>query len=338
MVVPAALSAERLPAPSTRPPRVSVALSFALHGLALVPLLFAGTSGSAPIDEPAFMVEVSLAAPAPSDATDPADPQPSESSIDVPVPDQPRPVDATDVTPPAPTIVETKVDVPVPDQPPPVNSADITPPPPKIVETRIDLPAPDQPPPVEVGEIADRKVELPKPEEPPPLATADLKPVVPPKPVEPPKAQPPVPSQPQAQPKPKPPAPVNPAPARPAQKPAVTQTESAPNSGTSQVTQTAAAQQPLIVWEHHPRFRTPPRPAVYPPRAIELGQQGEALVRVRLEPSGEAAEILLWRGTGHEMLDKAALAAVRGWHFLPAMREGRAVAAWVEIPVRFHLR
>ena len=61
-------------------------------------------------------------------------------------------------------------------------------------------------------------------------------------------------------------------------------------------------------------------------------------MRVRLEPSGEAAEILLWRGTGHEMLDKAALAAVRGWQFLPAMREGRAVAAWVEIPVRFHLR
>ena len=34
MVVPAALSAERLPAPSTRGPRVSMALSLALHGLA----------------------------------------------------------------------------------------------------------------------------------------------------------------------------------------------------------------------------------------------------------------------------------------------------------------
>ena len=204
------------------------------------------------------------------------------------------------------------------------------------METKVDVPVSDQPPPVEMAEIADRKVELPAPEEPPPLATADLKPVAPPKRVEPPKPQPPVPPQPQA--KPKPAAPANPAPARPAQKPAVTQTESAPNTGTAQVTQTAAAQQPAIIWEHHPRFRSPPRPAVYPPRAIELGQQGEALVRVRLEPSGAAAEILLWRGTGHEMLDKAALAAVRGWQFLPAMREGRAVAAWVEIPVRFHLR
>lgn len=274
-----------------------MALSFAFHGLAVAPLMFAGTSGNAPLDEPAFLVEVSLAAPAPS-----------ESGVELPEPDEPRPVDATDVSPSSP----------------------------EIGEITLDLPAPDQPPPVEVAEIADRKVEPPPPEEPPPLAAADLKEVTPPKPVKPPKPQPPPPSA--AQPKTKQAASANPAPTRPAQKPAVTQTESAPNTGTATVTQTAAAQQPAIVWEHHPRFRTPPRPAVYPPRAIELGQQGEALVRVRLQPNGEAAEILLWRGTGHEMLDKAALAAVRGWHFLPAMRQGRAVAAWVEIPVRFHLR
>ena len=110
MVVPAALSAERQPAPPTRPQRVSVALSFALHGLAAVPLLLAGTSGSTPVDEPAFLVEVAVAAPAPTDATGPADPQPSESSVELPVPDQPRPVDATDITPPSPNIVETKVE------------------------------------------------------------------------------------------------------------------------------------------------------------------------------------------------------------------------------------
>jgi len=316
-----------------------MALSFAFHGLAAVPLLLAGTSGSTPTDEPAFLVEVSLAAPAPSDMVDPADSRPGETGVDLPLPDEPRPVDATDLTPPSPTTVETEVDVPVPDQPPPVNTADLVPPSSKAVEARIDVPVPDQPPPVDVAEIADRTIDLPAPNEPPPLVTTDLKPVTPPKPAEPPKPQPPQPlSQAKVPSKPKPPAPAKPTPARPAQKPAMTQTESTPNAGTAQVTRTAAAQPPPIVWEHHPRFRTPPRPAVYPPRAIELGQQGEALVRVRLEPSGAAAEILLWRGTGYELLDKAALAAVRGWHFLPAMREGRAVAAWVEIPVRFRLR
>jgi protein TonB len=61
-------------------------------------------------------------------------------------------------------------------------------------------------------------------------------------------------------------------------------------------------------------------------------------VRVRLDPDGSAVEIVLFRGSGFELLDRAALTAVRGWHFLPAVRDGRPVAAWVEIPVRFHLR
>lgn len=258
MVVAASLSADRLPAPSTREPRASMALSFALHGLALVPLLLAGASGSAPSEEPALLVEISLAAPAPT--PDPA--------IDVPVADPPPPIDASEI---APTIVE-----------------------------------------------------LPSPDEPPPLDIADLKPIDPPKP------QP----KPQAAPTPQ----AKPAPPRPAPKPAVTQTATAPDAGTAQITQTATAAPSAIVWEHHPRFRVPPRPAVYPPRAIELGHQGEALVRVRLQPDGSAAEIVLWRGSGFDLLDKAALAAVRGWQFMPAMRNGHAVAAWVEIPVRFHLR
>lgn len=119
----------------------------------------------------------------------------------------------------------------------------------------------------------------------------------------------------------------------------MTQTTTTPDAGTAQVTQSATgAAQPLIVWEDRPRFRVPPRPAAYPPRAVELGQQGEALVRVRLDPDGSAAEILVWRGSGFDLLDRAALAAVRDWKFLPAVRDGRAVAAWVEIPIRFHLR
>jgi protein TonB len=238
-----------------------MALSFALHGLALVPLLLAGASGGAPSEEPALLVELSLAAPAPT----------SESAIDIPTSDPPPPVDASEIAPTA--------------------------------------------------------VELPPPDEPPPIDTADLKPIDPPPP---PNPQP----KPQAAPTPQ----AKPAPPRPAPRPAVTQTATAPDAGTAQITRTATAPQSAIVWEHHPRFRVPPRPAVYPPRAIELGHQGEALVRVRLQPDGSAAEIVLWRGSGFDLLDKAALAAVRGWQFMPAMRNGHAVAAWVEIPVRFHLR
>jgi protein TonB len=161
-------------------------------------------------------------------------------------------------------------------------------------------------------------IELAPPEEPPPLDVSDLKPVEPPKPKPPPK--------PEQQ--------------RPAAKPAAPKRAPSHDFGTAAEAQQAAGflAAPAIVWEGKPRYRHPPTPAVYPPRAIELNQQGEAVVRVRLDPDGSAVEIVLFRGSGFELLDRAALAAVRGWHFLPAVRDGKPVAAWVEIPVRFHLR
>lgn len=278
MVVPAALSAERLPAPATRGSRGSLALSLALHGLILVPLLLAGVAGSNASDEPALMVELSLAAPTPGPE--------AEAKAD-----QPETKEQPSETPPDPEL-------------------------PSVEEIAAVLPPPEPEP--ELSLKPEIKVELPPPQEPPPLKAADLKPPTPPKP----KAAPP----------PKPAA------ARPNGDAAATSAPN-PDSGDARSTQQAsAASAPLIVFEGKPRYRHPPSPPVYPPRAVELNQQGEALVRVRLDPDGSAAEILLWRGSGFALLDRAALTAVRGWHFLPAMRDGRPVAAWVEIPVRFHLR
>lgn len=87
----------------------------------------------------------------------------------------------------------------------------------------------------------------------------------------------------------------------------------------------------------NPRFRNAPRPASYPKRARELGQEGEALVHARLDPDGDPEEVLIWKSSGFALLDNAALAAVRRWQFEPARTNGRAIVAWVEIPVRFQL-
>lgn len=250
-----------------------MALSLALHGLALVPLLLAGMAGSSASHEPALMVELSLAAPTPGPA----------SEAEARVSSEPR-------QPPEPETPAVSVE----------HAAALLPPP--------------EPQP-EVALESEIKVELPSPQEVPPVQAAELKPADPPKP------------KPAAA---KPPAP------RPNTASAWTHAP-VPDAGNASTTQQASAAS-MVVFEGKPRYRLPPAPPVYPPRAIELNQQGEALVRVRLDPDGSAAEILLWRGSGFALLDRAALAAVRGWHFLPAMRDGRPVAAWVEIPVRFHLR
>jgi protein TonB len=252
-----------------------MALSFALHGLAVLPLfLIAGTLGSTMSEEPALFLEFAMAAPTVGATAEP-DGAPAEETPSPPEP--PAPLDAA-ILPPEPPLPLEKIP--------------------------------------EIDVVPEIRVDLPPPEEPPPLKVTDLKPVESPKP---------------APPKPPP---------RPAVKPAnVAQAATVPDAGNAAVTQQATtAPGESIVWEGHPRYRIPPKPAIYPPRAVELGQQGEVMVRVRLKPDGTAAEIRLWRSSGFSLLDRAALAAVHGWHFHPAMRSGRPVAAWVEIPVRFHLR
>lgn len=85
------------------------------------------------------------------------------------------------------------------------------------------------------------------------------------------------------------------------------------------------------------RFRVPPTPAKYPKRAHDLNQQGEALIRARIDFEGNTAEVLVWKSSGFALLDNAALSAVRRWQFMPERRNGMPVVAWVEIPVRFRL-
>jgi len=97
----------------------------------------------------------------------------------------------------------------------------------------------------------------------------------------------------------------------------------------------AAAVLPVIT---DPRFRQTPNPPVYPSRARQLGQQGEALIRARVDLAGNPAEVILWRSSGFALLDRAALAAVRQWQFEPARRDGQPIAAWVEVPIRFSLQ
>lgn len=256
---------------------MSMALSLALHGLALVPLMLAGMAGSSASDEPAFMVELSLAAPTQGPVSEPE----AEESAEPPQPPEPE-------TPAA-----------------------------SIEQAAASLPPPEPQP--EIVLEAEIRVELPPPQEVPAVQAAELKPADPPKP----------------KPKPKPPAARPPAP-RPNAASAWTHAP-APDTGNAGMTRQASASS-AIVFDGKPRYRLPPTPPAYPQRSIELNQQGEALVRVRLDPDGSVAEILLWRSSGFPLLDRAALAAVRGWHFLPAVRDGRPVAAWVEIPVRFHLR
>lgn len=315
-------------------------MSLALHGLICLPLFAAGSAGSASTEQPATIVDVAMVSSAPTTtanadaaATEPTLPAApttqaaSRPDVKLPPPEEPPPLDASTMT--TTTERETR---PVERETKTVERETRT----VERETRIDLTPPEEPPPLDTATLKVEReinIDLAPAKEPPPLDTSTLKPVDSPKPAPAPKPAPPT----QAA-KVDTPRPANP---RPAAKPAAPAGAPSSSFGSANDARQAAAgflPAPAIVWEGKPRFRHPPTPAAYPPRAIELNHQGEVLVRVRLDTAGTAVEIVLHRSSGHHSLDSAALAAVRSWHFLPAMRDGRPVPSWVEIPVRFHLR
>jgi protein TonB len=61
------------------------------------------------------------------------------------------------------------------------------------------------------------------------------------------------------------------------------------------------------------------------------------LLRVRVDPQGQPADVQLLAGSGFRLFDEAALRQVRGCRFIPAARGDESVDSWVEFPVRFAL-
>lgn len=75
------------------------------------------------------------------------------------------------------------------------------------------------------------------------------------------------------------------------------------------------------------------RELLYPPEAIERGLEGEALVLLFLDSSGNAIAARLEASSGHALLDNAAVRAARTLRSLPAGTPAEAL-----LPVRFRLR
>ncbi len=78
-------------------------------------------------------------------------------------------------------------------------------------------------------------------------------------------------------------------------------------------------------------------PPSYPRLARRRGWQGVVRLRVRVSPDGRVLDASVEQSSGYRVLDRAALEAVRGWRFRPAVRGGEPVASEVVVPVRFSL-
>jgi protein TonB len=89
-----------------------------------------------------------------------------------------------------------------------------------------------------------------------------------------------------------------------------------------------------------PRFEVAllqnPKPG-YPAAARARGQEGTVLVWVLVGEDGTPEQVQVKESSGWNLLDRAAVDAIKKWRFAPAQRGGKPVADWVLVPVRFRL-
>ena len=81
--------------------------------------------------------------------------------------------------------------------------------------------------------------------------------------------------------------------------------------------------------------RTPGFVNMTPPRYPPSMNTGEVVLKVDVAADGTATGVVVDRGSGHADLDEAAMDAARQWKFVPAYKDGKAVAGQVRVPVRF---
>ena len=79
-----------------------------------------------------------------------------------------------------------------------------------------------------------------------------------------------------------------------------------------------------------------PAPA-YPAVSRRQGQQGKVMLRVFVNATGGVDQVEIRASSGHPVLDRTALDAVRRWRFVAARQGDQPVAAWVLVPITFTL-
>jgi periplasmic protein TonB len=87
----------------------------------------------------------------------------------------------------------------------------------------------------------------------------------------------------------------------------------------------------------HPKYAENPKP-LYPREARKKGFQGEVVLKVEVLSNGLVGQVEVKQSSGHEILDRSALSAVKQWKFFPAKRGESAISFWVNIPIKFQLQ
>ncbi len=104
--------------------------------------------------------------------------------------------------------------------------------------------------------------------------------------------------------------------------------EAAPAAAAPEPVASAASDRPVPLPEQSPA-------PTYPPAALRRGESGTVVVQVDVGIDGSPLDARVIERSGSRELDRAALDAVRGWRFQPAMSNGQPMQGSLEIPFDF---
>jgi len=100
----------------------------------------------------------------------------------------------------------------------------------------------------------------------------------------------------------------------------------------------AAASAPVVDTEpdYKASYLNNPRPP-YPMVARRMSWEGKVILNVEVLAEGACGAVNVFRSSGHEVLDNAAMTTVKTWRFIPAKRAGRAFTQRFKVPINFSL-
>lgn len=132
----------------------------------------------------------------------------------------------------------------------------------------------------------------------------------------------------------RPPAPITP-PSAPAPQPASAPVADVPLRDPSPVNVDATPER-IVEARYDAAYLNNPEPD-YPLRSRRMHEQGRVLLRVFVTRDGRPDKIELSGSSGHPRLDRAALAGVAQWRFVPARQGQESVDSWIIVPIVYKL-
>lgn len=78
----------------------------------------------------------------------------------------------------------------------------------------------------------------------------------------------------------------------------------------------------------------------YPERARQAGWQGMVVLKIEIMENGCPGDVIVYQTSGWDLLDDAAVDAIKRWRFIPAKEResGRAVKCYITMPIVFRIK